>query len=136
MGGFEENKTICSQCRDVRCCVTQVVPTSRVTPLRMRVRTASFPTEQPWTDRAVLGKTSKDKGQASLRDSSRAPAQFQSGTLQPAVAKRVGEFTLSRIKLFGVKGAPCLCLCWNRESRRAARRLMTNIANYQTLINI
>lgn len=61
---------------DARCCVTQEVRGSRETLVRMRGGTASSQTEQPWTDRAVPGKTSKDKGQASLQDSSRAPAQF------------------------------------------------------------
>lgn len=46
-----------------RCCVTQEVCGSRETLLRMREGTASSQTEQPWTDRAVPGKTSKDKGQ-------------------------------------------------------------------------
>lgn len=60
---------------DERCCVTQEVCGSKETLLRMRRRTAS----SPWTNRAVPRETSKDKGQANLQDSSRAPHTFGPG---------------------------------------------------------
>lgn len=102
----------------------------------MRGGAGSSQTEQPWRDSAVPGKTSKDKGQAILRDGRRAHTQFsdRNFTYIPAAAKPAGEFASSRIKLHGEKEAPCLC--WTQESRRAARRLMANISNDQASVNI
>lgn len=75
-----------------------------------------------------------DKGPAGCAGQRQSPPHTsQPGTAQPAVGHPVGELTWSGGKLYGVKGAPGLCLCWSREARRAARRLMADICNYQAL---
>lgn len=51
------------------------------------------------------GKLAKTKDSRVSGTAAEPPHSFQPGTLQPAVAKPVGEFTLSGIKLYGVEGS-------------------------------
>lgn len=136
-GGLKIKPNMLAVSGDARCRVTQEVRGSGGTLLRMRGGPASSQPEQPWTAGAVPRETSEDKGQANLRDSGGAPSTL----LSPGLYSRLGRSlwvsgSLSGTKFHGVKGAPCLRLCWTRESRRAARRLTAKISNDQASDNI